>query len=314
MSFYSFLLICFSASLHFHLSFLTCFTDITIRGHTVFWAKTKWVQQWVQDLSNADLQSAMETRVKNLISRYKERLIHWDVNNEMLDGSFYKDRLGESIRPWMFNRVKELDPSTLTFVNDYNIIRTPYEVDEYKQQITGLINQGAIIDGIGVQGHFVVDRPVDGAQVKASLDSLAELNLPIWITEYDSMTSDVEQRADDLETVYRVAFAHPAVKGILMWGFWELEHWRGADGALVDADWTVNAAGQRYQQLMEEWKTSLNGLITNTAGKTDAFRGFHGKYAVTVNYPDDQQEVFEVYLPSEGGDTGEVEFNLQKSQ
>ena len=31
-------------------------------------------------------------------------------------------------------------------------------------------------------------------------------------------------------------YGHPAVEGILMWGFWAGAHWRGADAALVDLD------------------------------------------------------------------------------
>ena len=113
----------------------------------------------------------------------------------------------------MFNRAKELDPTTLTFVNDYNIITwTPGEVANYKSQIIDLISAGAMIDGIGVQGHF--GGNVDPLSVKLQLDSLATLGLPIVITEYDSDTTDVQARADNLEALYRIGFAHPAVEGV----------------------------------------------------------------------------------------------------
>ena len=116
-------------------------------------------------------------------------------------------------RPWMFNRAKDLDPTTLTFVNDYNIITwTPGEVANYKSQITDLINAGATIDGIGVQGHF--SNGVDPLSVKLQLDSLATLGLPIVISEYDSDTADVQARADDLEALYCIGFSHPAVEGV----------------------------------------------------------------------------------------------------
>jgi len=40
-------------------------------------------------------------------------------------------------------------------------------------------------------------------------------------TEYDSVTPDEYRRADNLENLYRTAFSHPSVEGIVMWGFWE---------------------------------------------------------------------------------------------
>ena len=48
---------------------------------------------------------------------------HWDVNNEMLHGQFFVDAVGDpNIRVEMFQKVKEMSPNTLTFVNDYSIL------------------------------------------------------------------------------------------------------------------------------------------------------------------------------------------------
>ena len=71
-----------------------------------------------------------------------------------------------------------------------------------------------------------------------------------------------------------------------MWGFWEGSHWRGADAAIVDLDWTVNAAGQRYQALRAEWTTETNG-VAGAVGEF-AFRGFHGDYDIRVTLPGGQ--------------------------
>jgi hypothetical protein len=68
-----------------------------------------------------------------------------------------------------------------------------------------------------------------------------------------------------------------------MWGFWAGSHWQGPDAAIVDLDWTVNAAGQRYQALRSEWTTAADGS-TNANGEFD-FRGFHGTYDITLTPP-----------------------------
>jgi hypothetical protein len=68
-----------------------------------------------------------------------------------------------------------------------------------------------------------------------------------------------------------------------MWGFWAGSHWRGSNAAIVDLDWMLNAAGQHYRSLMDEW-TTTNG--TSGAGGAFEFRGIHGTYEVTLTPPD----------------------------
>jgi GH35 family endo-1,4-beta-xylanase len=70
-----------------------------------------------------------------------------------------------------------------------------------------------------------------------ALDKLAATELPIWITELDVSVADEALRADDLETVMREAFAHPAVEGIMLWGFMQGHMWRN-NGQLLNADGT----------------------------------------------------------------------------
>jgi hypothetical protein len=80
-----------------------------------------------------------------------------------------------------------------------------------------------------------------------------------------------------------MAFSKQAVEGILMWGFWAGSHWRGSNAAIVDLNWTLNEAGQRYQSLMTEWTTVTNETA-NGNGVFD-FRGFHGNYDITLTPP-----------------------------
>ncbi|WP_379395431.1 endo-1,4-beta-xylanase [Paenibacillus lentus] len=252
--------------------------DITVRGHTVHWEVEQYQPSWVKSLQGNELRQAMDDRITSVVNHFKGKFVHWDVNNEMMHGSFFKDRLGETIWPYMYQRTKELDPDAKLFVNDYNVISQPGDND-YKLHIQELLSQGAPIDGIGVQGHF--GATIDPITVKQRLDNLATLNLPIWISEYDSTQPNENIRADNLEALYRIAFSHPSVEGIMMWGFWAGNHWRGADAAIVNMDWSLNAAGQRYMALMDEWTTNQSG--TTSANGQYAFRGFHGTYDVTVS-------------------------------
>ncbi|KAF8377692.1 hypothetical protein HHK36_031076 [Tetracentron sinense] len=95
--------------------------NIEARGHCIFWEVEYTIQSWVRSLSKNDLMKSVRNRLTGLLTRYKEKFRHYDVNNEMLHGSFYQDRIGKDTRPYMFKTAHQLDPSATLFVNDYHI-------------------------------------------------------------------------------------------------------------------------------------------------------------------------------------------------
>ncbi|KAL6848228.1 hypothetical protein ACP4OV_022356 [Aristida adscensionis] len=251
-----------------------------VRGHCIFWAVDNTVQQWVKGLAADQLRAAVQGRLQSLLTRYAGRFPHYDVNNEMLHGSFYRDRLGDDIDAFMFREAARLDPGATLFVNDYNVEcgndpnATP---EKYIEQIGALQQKGAAVGGIGLQGH--VTNPV-GEVICDALDKLATTDLPVWLTELDVSESDVDLRADDLEVVLREAYAHPAVEGVIFWGFMQGHMWR-QDACLVNADGTVNDAGERFVDLRREWTSHARGHIDSNG--TFKFRGYHGSYIVQLS-------------------------------
>ena len=79
----------------------------------------------------------------------------------------------------------------------------------YINQIEELLNNGAPIDGIGVQGHLGPDS-IDLKKVEDSIDKLWDkFGIPIWITEFDwanpnSNSDNHAQHAIELENFYRL--------------------------------------------------------------------------------------------------------------
>ncbi|KAI9071224.1 hypothetical protein K1719_046808 [Acacia pycnantha] len=250
---------------------------IETRGHCIFWEVDGVVQQWVKSLSKDDLMKAVQNRLTGLLTRYKGKFKHYDVNNEMLHGSFYQDRLGKDIRASMFKNAHQLDPSATLFVNDYHVedgCDTRSNPEKYIQHVIDLQKQGAPVGGIGIQGH--IDSPV-GPIVCSALDKLGILGLPIWFTELDVSSTNEFVRADDLEVMMREAFAHPSVDGIMLWGFWELFMSRN-DSHLVNAEGDINEAGKRFLALKQEWLSHRHGHVDEEG--QFSFRGFHGTYDV----------------------------------
>ncbi|MAY75929.1 MAG: hypothetical protein CMJ31_14660 [Phycisphaerae bacterium] len=271
---------------------------ILIHGHNVLWAVDQFVPDWVRNLTGANLQNAVDDRIESVVGRYEGLVDAWDVNNEMLHGSFFESRLGGGFRASLFNDVAAIETEAPLFVNDYSIL-TGSRLEDYLIQINDLLDAGAAVHGVGVQGHY--NQPVDPFTLRAQLDRIASVGLPIRVTEYDyarTGASDAE-RAESLETMYRVAFSHPSVEAISLWGYWAGRHWRGADAALVEMDWTVNEVGLRLGELLDEWSTHDSGRPS--AGVLEA-RVFHGEHDVLVTHDGGsaQAEAVAAVPPGEG--------------
>lgn len=175
--------------------------NIPMRGHCIFWEAEHCNQGWLKTLSSLELSEAVQNRGVDLLSRYQGKFLHYDVNNEMLHGSFFRDRLGPNIWAHMFKLAHQFDPQARLFVNDYHVEDGEdgnSSPEKYLAQIQGLLKQGASVGGIGVQGH--VETPV-GPILCDAFDKLSSINIPIWLTEVDVGSTNEYIRADDLEVM-----------------------------------------------------------------------------------------------------------------
>lgn len=267
---------------------------IPLRGHNLFWGIPKFVQPWLKELNDEELRKTMQHRAETVTRRYKGRFAEYDLNNEMVHGNYYEDRLGSDITKLMAQWAHNGDPAAKLFLNDYDIL-TGNKLPEYMAQIRKLLAQGVPIAGIGVQGHLHTDT-FDRKQLMGALDSLAIFKLPIRITEFNmpgqrskyhtdrilTMTPQEEElKAKELVDYYKICFAHPAVEGILMWGFWEGANWIPVS-SLYKRDWSPTPAAEAYQQLIfRQWWTKDSGEVGKDGVLT--IPAFYGKYKVTIN-------------------------------
>lgn len=267
---------------------------IPLRGHNLFWGIEKFVQPWVKELDDNALRKTLQNRAETITSKYKGRFAEYDLNNEMIHGNYYEERLGPEITKRMAEWAHNGDPDAKLWLNDYDIL-TGNRLADYMKQIRSLLNQHVPIAGIGVQGHLHAES-FDRDVLRKALDSLAVFKLPIRITEFNipgqrskyyrenirTMTPEEEEaKARDLVDYYKICFAHPAVEGILMWGFWEGANWIPVS-SLYRRDWSATPAAVAYHNLIyKEWWTSK----AVTAGKDGVYSqpAFFGKYRVTVN-------------------------------
>ena len=267
--------------------------EIPLRGHNLFWGIRSMVQPWVRALDDEALREVLKARAHDIGRRYRGRFAEYDLNNEMLHGNYYEDRLGPGITRDMASWVREADPGAVLFLNDYDIL-TGRRVDDYIAQIRKFLDQGIPIGGIGVQGHLHGDS-FDPAALRAALDKLAQFKLPVRVTEFNlpgqrsryygkravRLTVAEEQaKAKALSDYYRICFAHPAVDGILMWGFWEGANWI-PQSSLYRRDWSPTPAADAYRGLVfKQWWTTWSG-VTDAQGRCEV-KAFFGKHKVTA--------------------------------
>ena len=252
---------------------------IQIRGHSLAWPDTRFVPSWLFGQSAEFHRNAINQRIDSVVSRYAGSLVHWDVINEMLNYTYYQDNAGIDIRAAMFQRARENDPDVKLFTNEFGLTDSGYKTTRYRELVQGLQSAGADVGGIGLQSHF--DSNVSPKAMELTLAKLTDLGPEIWFTEFDASNPDPNERAKLLETFYRYAFSVPEAEGIIMWGFWAGNHWRGADSAIVDLDWNINAAGQKYFELIDQWTTQVSTSVSG-GSTTASFRGFHGTYQITT--------------------------------
>ncbi len=215
--------------------------------------------------------------------RLKGRLLDWDVINEAVQCRDLASALGETYLRDCFAAAKVHDPQAKRYLNDYRILSNggnDAQQQDALERLVRLIDQdGPLIDGLGFQSHFGMELtpPVKLLQI---LDRFAVLGKEIKATEFDVNIEDEVAQADYLRDFYTALFSHPAVTGIVMWGFWEGDHWI-PPASLLRRDWSEKPNGRVYRELVcNHWRTTQE-LTTNAEGMAET-RGFLGDYRLTI--------------------------------
>jgi GH35 family endo-1,4-beta-xylanase len=266
---------------------------LTIRGHNIIWPS--WDKSPWQNNENKiayfkkhskTLEKKINQRISQIVGRYKGLVVNWDVVNEPYTNNDFMKILGNKSMVDWFKKTRAIDPSSRLFINDYGILVNENNLDDkqlraYENTIHFLLENGAPLKGIGMQGHFreVMTSPEN---LLSTLDIFAKFTIPIVLTEFDHQTSDQQLQARYLHDVLTVMFSHPSVHGFLMWGFWDGSHWQ-KNAPLYNKDWSLKPSGKVYQSLvLDKWWTRLSGN-TNKNGLYES-SGFLGEYTITITY------------------------------
>ena len=114
----------------------------------------------------------------------------------------------------------------------------------------------------------------------ALLDRYGRFEKEIAVTELDVVIDDEELAGRYVRDFYTVLFSHPAVSTIVMWGFWDTNHWK-KNAVMYRDDFSLKPGGQAYKDLvLGKWRTDEKGS-TDAQGVFET-RGFKGSYDIVV--------------------------------
>ncbi|KAF2294407.1 hypothetical protein GH714_010557 [Hevea brasiliensis] len=157
---------------------------------------------------------------------------------------------------------------------------TPAKYLQKLRDIKAFPGNGNLKLGIGLESHFSSAAP-NLAYMRASIDTLAATNFPIWVTELDVQTGPYQ--AQYLEQILREAHSHPKVAGIVIWSAWKPQGCYTM--CLTDNNFKNLPTGNVVDELL-----AGRIAIKSSAGRTDG-NGFfeaslsHGLYSVKIHHP-----------------------------
>ncbi|KAM0859374.1 hypothetical protein ACQ4PT_047288 [Festuca glaucescens] len=261
--------------------------NIKVRGHNVFWDTNNTQMAWVNPLSPDQLRAAMQKRLNSVVTRYAGKVIAWDVMNENLHGEFYETRLGTpNVSAQIYQQVAQIDRTATLFMNEFSTLEWAGDMTAMSskyvrkmEEIRSYPGNAGLKLAVGLESHFSTPNI---PYVRATLDMLAQLKLPIWLTELDVSPKTGPYQVEYLEDVLREGYGHPNVEGIVMWAAW---HKHGCYVmCLTDKDFNNLPAGNIVDKLIAEWKTHPEAATTDANGVAELDL-VHGDYSFTVTHP-----------------------------
>lgn len=260
---------------------------IDVRGHVMVWPGWNELPRYMKKLKDdkVKLRAEVLKHIRDVGRATKGKVVHWDVLNEPFTNHDLMDILGYDVMAEWFRVAREVEPKAKLYINDFGILPggggTNEHRDHYEKMIQTLVDHKAPFDGIGFQGHIgsSLTGPEDLTRL---LDRYGKFGKSMLVTEYDITIDDEELAAAYMRDFYTTMFSHPQMVGVVMWGYWDGNHWK-KNAPLFRKDWSPKPAYEVYKRLTQEtWVTRTQGTTANTG--VYALRGFYGDYEVTVSH------------------------------
>ncbi|EHL01906.1 putative endo-1,4-beta-xylanase F3 [Glarea lozoyensis 74030] len=204
----------------------------TIRGHTLCWHSQ--LPGWVSSLSSSAIEAALKNHIITLMTKWKGKIMHWDVVNEVLNEQGQLDtskpfmsKMGEKFIKVAFETARATDPDAKFYAKTTGMANL----------VKKWLGQGIPIDGIGSQAHL---QSGQGAGFAAALTTLANSGVSeVAVTELDIVGAS----STDYVNVAKACVQQKKCVGITSWGVRDPDSWRASNNPLMfDAQYKPKAA------------------------------------------------------------------------
>jgi endo-1,4-beta-xylanase len=166
---------------------------LKVNGHTLVWHSQcpDWFFADSGKPATGDLVlKRMREHIHGVMAHYRGKVFSWDVVNEAiaddqgyLRKSKWLDSIGEKFIGEAFIAARNADPAAELYYNDYNI-EMPEKRAKALRLIRELKAQNVPIDGIGIQGHWILDN-VPLKEIEDAIVAFHAEGLKVMITELD---------------------------------------------------------------------------------------------------------------------------------
>jgi endo-1,4-beta-xylanase len=167
--------------------------NMFVVGHTLVWHHQTpgWVFQNSDgnDTSREVLLRRMKSHIFRVVRRYKGKVHGWDVVNEALDadGNLQKTKwleiIGEDYIEKAFEYAHQADPDAELYYNDFDMWKSS-KFGGVARIVKDLQSKGLRIDGVGMQGHWGFDYPLN-EELEAAIVFYSKLGMKVMVTELD---------------------------------------------------------------------------------------------------------------------------------
>ena len=254
---------------------------LRVRGHPLIWGRLA-LPAYVNAVTDPDeLRAMMTERIRTILARYRGRIAQYDVVNEPITLLGTPGPLGDGLEDYVFLRVlgrdyirealeiaRAADPDAKLFINDFFVMQPGAKQDYFYELARDLVQSGAPLDGVGLQGHIMPPfgpsyRPTR-AEIADTVRRFAALGLDVEITEADvtlnvpDPSSQFDAQAEVYRDLYAGCFTTPGCTGVTTWGITDRFSWISnlfhVDGAPLpfDLDYRPKPAYYAMRDVLRE--------------------------------------------------------------
>lgn len=216
-----------------------------VHGHTLIW--DDYLPDWIKKLGRDEVKHVLQAHIMTVLERYRGKAKSWDVVNEPIapwdhnpgnlrQGPFY-NAFGEDYIVEAFKLARRFEPDAHLILNEAQTESDDENGETFRKSLLALIkrqlDQGAPIDGIGLQCHLQSARRYDFPRFADFIYELLALGLEVRITELDindsAFAADIKKRDQQVAALYKSflkeILAITEIKSLTLWQLSDRTSW-----------------------------------------------------------------------------------------